>query len=115
MDDSPAVPGVGLGELRAALSSTDPARRASALSRARPESGVDEVVVSALSDANEEVRRASVRALARIGTPVATRALAAACSRDLSPAVRAEAVAALGRLLAPEGGPTPGPSDLQPQ
>lgn len=115
MDDSPAVPGVGLGELRAALSSADPARRIWALSRVRTGPGVDEVVISGLSDANEEVRRASVRALARIGTAAATRALAAACSRDLSPAVRAEAVAALGRLLAAAADGTPGASDLQPQ
>jgi HEAT repeat protein len=115
MDDSPAVPGVGLGELRAALSSTDPARRVSALSRARMEAGVDDVMISALGDANEEVRRAAVRALARIGTAPATRALATAASRDLSPAVRAEAVAALGRLLAAPADGSAGSSDLQPQ
>jgi HEAT repeat protein len=115
MDESPAVPGVGLGELRAELASTDPARRASALARARPEPGVDEAMISALSDPNEEVRRASVRGLAQIGTPAAIRAVSAACSRDLSPSVRAEAVAALGRMLAAGAGGRAGSSDLQSQ
>jgi HEAT repeat protein len=115
MDESPAVPGVGLGELRAALASSDPARRASALARARLEPGVGDAMISALSDPNEEVRRASVRALTRLRTPAAIRAVAAACSRDMSPSVRAEAVAALGRMLAADAGGRAGASDLQSQ
>jgi HEAT repeat protein len=115
MDDSPAVPGIGLGELRAALSSADPAKRASALARAHPEPGVDEAMVSALRDASEEVRRASIRALARVGTPAAIRAVATACVSDLSPAVRGEAVSALGRMLASGPRRRSDSSDLQSQ
>jgi HEAT repeat protein len=60
--------------------------------------------MAALRDAHQEVRRASVRTLARIGGPDAARALVETSSQDVSPAVRAEAVAALGRVLAARAG-----------
>ncbi|MGH2573408.1 MAG: HEAT repeat domain-containing protein [Actinomycetota bacterium] len=99
MDESPGVPELGLRALRDELSSSDPSERAAALSRARLEPGVEEVLIEALRDSDERVRRESVRTLARLGTAGGRLALIEVSSSDISPAVRAEAVAALGRIL----------------
>jgi HEAT repeat protein len=90
---------LGPSELRAALASPDPAARARAIPRARPEPGVMEALIDALRDTSPDVRRAAVRALARMRGPRATRELIRVIADDLSAVVRAEAVAALGRLL----------------
>jgi HEAT repeat protein len=90
---------LGLSELRAALASPDPAVRARAIPRARPEPGVQEALIESLRDASSEVRRAAVRALAHLSGAAATRELIRVTGDDLSAAVRAEAVAALGRML----------------
>lgn len=57
------------------------------------------MVIGALRDRDDEVRRECVRTLARLGTPSGRQALIHASSADISPEVRAEAVAALGRVL----------------
>jgi HEAT repeat protein len=95
----PRAPSLGLAELRAALASPDPAVRARAVPRVRQERGVQEALIEALRDASPDVRRAVVRALARMEGPTATRELIRVSTDDLSVAVRAEAVAALGRIL----------------
>ena len=94
----------GLGE---ALASPDAAVRAQAILAAPTRPGAEEVLLRALEDEAAEVRRAAVLALARVPTPTATRSLLRAVGSDPSPTVRAEAVAALGRILAsrmPEDG-----------
>jgi HEAT repeat protein len=57
------------------------------------------MLVVALGDGSSRVRRAAARAIGRIDGPLATRALLERSSADLSPAVRAEAASALGRIL----------------
>ncbi|HEY3211090.1 MAG TPA: HEAT repeat domain-containing protein [Actinomycetota bacterium] len=110
--DPAGAPSLGLSELRAALASPDPGVRARAIRRARPEPGVQEALIEALRDASADVRRATVRALARLQGPRATRALIQVSTGDLSVSVRAEAVAALGKILearaTDEGGPCEG-------
>jgi HEAT repeat protein len=95
----PAGPSLGLVELRAALASPDPAVRARAIAKIRAEPGVQEALIEALRDAYADVRRAAVRALARLQEPMATRVLIQISMEDLSVSVRAEAVAALGRIV----------------
>jgi HEAT repeat protein len=90
---------LGLSELRAALASPDTGVRARAIPRARSEPGVQEALIEALQDDSTDVRRAAVRALRRHQGPKATRALIRLSTDDLSVSVRAEAVAALGRIL----------------
>jgi HEAT repeat protein len=90
---------LGLSELRAALASPDAAVRARAIPRARPEPGVPEALIEALRDFSPDVRRAAVRALAHVRGARATRELMRVTVDDISAAVRAEAVAALGRIL----------------
>jgi HEAT repeat protein len=99
MDPARGGRSLGLSELRAALASSDPAIRARAIARVREEPGVQDALIEALRDASAEVRRAAVRTLARLQAPGTTRALIHVSSNDLSVAVRAEAVAALGRIL----------------
>jgi HEAT repeat protein len=99
VDSSSGVPGLGLAELLEALASPDPAVRAGAVARARPSSGVEEVLIQALSDPSPEVRAAAVRALARVDGRRAVEALLQVSSEDLSVLVRAEAIAAIGRIL----------------
>jgi HEAT repeat protein len=99
VDSSSGVPGLGLAELLEGLASPDPAVRAGAVARARPSSGVEEVLIQALSDPSPEVRAAAVRALARVDGRRAVEALLQVSSDDLSVLVRAEAVAAIGRIL----------------
>lgn len=99
MDPARGGRSLGLSELRAALASPDPAVRASAIPRVREEAGVQDALVEALRDASADVRRAAVRTLARLGGPGATSALIHVSMNDLSVSVRAEAVAALGRIL----------------
>jgi len=108
------VPGLGLAELLEALASADPAARAGAIARARPEAGVEEVLLESLSDPSPEVRAAAVRVLARLKGRRATDALIEISAGDISILVRAEAVAALGRILearTPPGPEPPGASE----
>ena len=56
-------------------------------------------MVGALDDPEPEVRLASVQALTRLRGPSGTRALMRAAAGDPSPAVRAEALAGLSRIL----------------
>jgi HEAT repeat protein len=93
------VPGLGLAELLEALASADPSARAGAIARARPEAGVEEVLIGSLSDPSPEVRAAAIRVLARMEGRRATDALIEVSAGDISILVRAEAVAALGRIL----------------
>ena len=86
-------------EVEAALGSTDPQARAQALLRARREAGLERILVQALDDDEARVRRAAVRALAALRGPRGTRALMQVAAHDLSGTVRAEAIAALGRIL----------------
>ena len=86
-------------EVEAALGSTDPQARAQALLRARREAGLERILVQALEDDEARVRRAAVRALAALRGPRGTRALMQVAAHDLSGTVRAEAIAALGRIL----------------
>jgi hypothetical protein len=87
-------------EFERALASRDPGRRAAALLHAPERPGAEELIIRVLmADPAVDVRRAAARSLARFRGAGATRALIAASSLDLSPAVRAEAVAAVGRLL----------------
>lgn len=97
--DPAGAPSLGLFELRAALSSADPAVRARAIPRVRPEPGVQEALIEALRDPSADVRRAAVRGLARLRGPMVTRALISLSTDDLAVSVRAEAVAAIGRIL----------------
>ncbi|HEX8100343.1 MAG TPA: HEAT repeat domain-containing protein [Actinomycetota bacterium] len=87
-------------EVEAALGSTDPQARAQALLRARREAGLERILVQALEDDEPRVRRAAVRALAALRGPRGTRALMHVAAHDLSAVVRAEAISALGRILA---------------
>jgi len=102
--DPRGAPSLGLSELRAALASPDPAVRARAIPRVRPEPGVREALIETLRDASPDVRRAVVRALARLEGPRTTRELIRVSMDDLSVSVRAEAVAALGRILEARAG-----------
>jgi HEAT repeat protein len=97
--DPRGAPSLGLAELRAAFASPDPSVRARAIPRVRPEPGVQEALIEALRDASPDVRRAAIRALARLPGPRAARALIQVSTDDLSVTVRAEAVAALGKIL----------------
>ncbi|MGH2554252.1 MAG: HEAT repeat domain-containing protein [Actinomycetota bacterium] len=99
MDPARGGRSLGLSELRAALASPDPAVRAHAIARVHEEPGVQDALFEALRDASADVRRAAVRTLARLQAPGTTGALIHVSSTDLSVAVRAEAVAALGRIL----------------
>jgi HEAT repeat protein len=99
VDHPSGVPGLGLAELLEALASADPVVRAGAIARARPQAGVEEVLIESLSDPSPEVRAAAVRALARMEGRRVTEALIAVSAGDISILVRTEAVAALGRIL----------------
>jgi HEAT repeat protein len=106
-------PDLSAAELRGALTSAEPSRRADALARARAEPGVEPLALGALADPDPVVRRAAVLAVARLQSPRGIRALVRVARTDPSPAVRAEAVGALGRTLAirwapprPPGQPT---------
>jgi HEAT repeat protein len=99
MDPARGGRSLGLSELRAALASTDPAVRARAISRVGEEPGVQDALIGALRDASAEVRREAVRTLARLQGAGAARALIHVSTSDMSAFVRAEAVAALGRIL----------------
>ena len=83
MGDYPDAYGLGLAELRSAL--------------------------DALRDPEPEVRLAAVRSLVRLGGTRATRALMQSAAGDLSPVVRAEALAALSRILEARGSRVPPP------
>jgi HEAT repeat protein len=87
-------------EVEEALGSTDPQARAQALLRARREAGLERILVQALEDDEPRVRRAAVKALAALRGPRGTKALMRVAAQDLSSAVRAEAIAALSRILA---------------
>ena len=87
-----------LARLRSALASPHASERARGLSRARYEPGMEQVILSSLRDPADLVRRAAIRALARMGVPGSAAALTEA-TLDVSPAVRAEAVVALGEVL----------------
>jgi HEAT repeat protein len=99
VDHPSDVPGLGLAELLEALASADPAIRAGAIASARPQSGVEEVLIESLSDPSAEVRATAVRALAQMEGRRATEALIEVSAGDISILVRTEAVAALGRIL----------------
>jgi HEAT repeat protein len=60
---------------------------------------VQEVLIESLADPAAEVRAATVRTLARLEGRRATEALIEVSAGDVSVLVRAEAVAALGRIL----------------
>jgi HEAT repeat protein len=90
-------------DLQTALASSDPAERASAIERARFDPVAEQAVIEALQDADPAVRRAAIRTLARWREPLGIKALAQASASDPTPGVRAEAVAALGAILASEG------------
>jgi HEAT repeat protein len=117
MDQSAGGPWLGLAELLEALASSDPAVRARAIARARLSPGAEDVLIEALGDADPDVRREAVRALARTEGRKATGALLEVSSGDVSVAVRAEAVAALGRILLARRGPEepPEPADRDDQ
>ena len=106
MDHSAGGPQLGLAELMEALASGDPAVRARAIARARPTPGTEDVLIDALADPDPDVRREAVRALARTEGRKATGALIEVSAGDVSVAVRAEAVAALGRILLAHMPPT---------
>ncbi len=89
-------------DLQKALASSDPAERASAIARARFDPVAEQAVIEALHDADPAVRRACIRKLARWRGPSGIKALVQASASDPSPSVRAEAVAALGDILAGE-------------
>jgi HEAT repeat protein len=103
---SASAPGeLGAAELRRALASPDPARRAAAVERVRPEPGVEDLLVeTVLRDPDPEVRRACVRQLGGFRGPRARRTLAEVASGDLAASVRAEAVGVLGEMLARNAG-----------
>lgn len=102
---------LGPEEVRAGLGSADPAARADALRRARPDPALAPLLATALADPEEAVRVEAVRALARLHGRGAARALMRVAAADPAPAVRCEAVLALGRiaalLLGTEGPTTP--------
>ena len=106
MDHTAGGHQLGLAELMEALASGDPAVRARAIARARPSPGTEDVLIEALSDPDPNVRREAVRALARTEGRKATGALIEVSAGDVSVAVRAEAVAALGRILLAHTPPT---------
>jgi len=87
-------------DLRLAMRDDDPFVRVGVLSRAGDSPDALDVATEALSDDFPQVRREAVRALARIGGPVAGRALSDTLAHDPSSEVREEAVAALAALLA---------------
>ena len=99
MDPARGGRSLGLSELLAALASSDPAVRARAIPRVRPEPGVKEALIEALRDASSDVRRAAVRELAQMREPGTASALIHVSMTDLSIVVRAEAVAALWSIL----------------
>jgi HEAT repeat protein len=99
MDRTPERPGLGLAELLEALASPDPALRAAAIARTRPQPAMEEVLIETLSDPAPEVRAVAVRALARLEGRRGAEALIEVASGDVSVLVRAEAVAGLGRIL----------------
>jgi HEAT repeat protein len=104
MTDHPVPVGAETGQfdveqLTTALRDPDPFVRVHALGRAVPGEGATDAVSAALSDDYPLVRREAVRALARIGEPVAVRTLADVAAHDLSAEVREEAVAALAEML----------------
>jgi HEAT repeat protein len=71
---------------------------------------MEEVLIESLADPAAEVRAAAVRTLARVQGRRATEALIEVSAGDVSVLVRAEAVAALGRILQPRTPPPePGP------
>jgi HEAT repeat protein len=98
-DEDQVEPQLAPAEVEEALGSTDPQARAQALLRARREAGLERILVQALEDDEPRVRRAAVRALAALRGPRGTRALMQVAAHDLSGNVRAEAIAALGRIL----------------
>jgi HEAT repeat protein len=110
VDHPSAVPGLGLAELLEALASADPAARAGAIARARPEAGVEGALIESLADPSPEVRAAAIRVLARMEGRRATDALIEISAGDISIQVRTEAVAALGRILEARTPPRPEPS-----
>lgn len=89
-----------LAEIRRALDSADPRKRAAAAARAGTEPGGEEILLLALEDQAPAVRLAAVRALASIPGARFTREMMRVASTDESPDVRAEAVDAVGRALA---------------
>jgi HEAT repeat protein len=99
MDRRPVGPGPKLAGLRDALASKDAPTRAEGILRAPNVPGVEELLIAALADPVTEVRRAAVRALGRMGGARGLRAIMDVSSQDLSPSVRAEAVAVLGRTV----------------
>jgi HEAT repeat protein len=99
MGDSADDAGVGAAELRSELAAPNPSRRAAALARVGLDPHAEHLVIEALQDPEPEVRLASVRALANRHGQRATEALIEAAAGDLSPAVRAEALAVLARIL----------------
>jgi hypothetical protein len=101
--------GIGSARLRRALASPDPSERAEAIALLAGEAAAEPVVITALDDPDPRVRLAAARALARLALPRGIGALIRASSGDLSPAVRKEAVAGLGRIVATrlEGRPPP--------
>jgi HEAT repeat protein len=107
VDHPSGAPGLGLAELLEALASADPVVRAGAIARARPQAGVEEVLIGSLSDPSPEVRAAAVRTLARMEGRRVTEALIEVSAGDISILVRAEAVAALGRILEARTPPQP--------
>jgi HEAT repeat protein len=108
VDPTSGAPRLGLAELLEALASDDPSVRAAAIGRASSQAGVADVLIESLADPSQEVRAAAVRALARMQGRRATDALIEVSSGDLSVLVRAEAVAALGRILEARA-PSPDP------
>jgi HEAT repeat protein len=56
-------------------------------------------MVEAMDNPEPEVRRASVQALTRLGGPMGALALMRVAGSNPSPAVRAEALAGLSRIL----------------
>jgi hypothetical protein len=99
MGSQPEADALRQTELRSALASADPSLRAAGLNRARPGPGVEQAVVEALADTEVDVRLAALRALVRLRGPRGTGILIEVAASDLSPAVRAEAVAAIARIL----------------
>ena len=85
--------------LREALRSGSGPQRAAAVRSALPAPGLEIVLVEALADTDPTVRVAVVRALPAVARSRGVRGLLRAATEDPSPAVRAEAVGALGALL----------------
>jgi HEAT repeat protein len=99
MERTPRRPGLGLAELLEALASPDPAVRAAAIARTRPQPAMQGVLLGSLADPAPEVRAAAVRAVSRLEGRRVAEALIEVSSGDVSVLVRAEAVAAIGRIL----------------